>query len=100
MMSRRIVITGLGVFSPVGNGSGKFWQELTAGKVGTGPIQAFDTSMFDYHNGGEVRNFEAAQYFQRIDPAACGRTTQIAVAAARMAAEDAEIAHGAYLPER
>lgn len=99
-MSRRIVITGLGVFSPVGNGSIEFWQALTAGKVGTGPIQAFDTSQFDYHHGGEVKNFEAARYFQRLDSAVCDRTTQLAVAAARLASEDAGNVHEAYLPER
>ncbi|HEY0754199.1 MAG TPA: beta-ketoacyl-[acyl-carrier-protein] synthase family protein [Ktedonobacteraceae bacterium] len=99
-MSQRIVITGLGVFSPVGNGSVEFWQALTAGKVGTGPIQAFDTSKFDYHHGGEVKNFEAAQYFKRLDAAVCDRTTQLAVAAARLASEDAGNVHEAYLPER
>ena len=99
-MSRRIAITGLGVFSPIGNGNEQFWQALTAGKVGTGPIQAFDTSIFDQHNGGEVRDFSPAQYFRVLDPATCGRTTQLAVAAARMAVEDADLFQAGYDVER
>lgn len=99
-MSRRIVITGLGVLSPVGNGYKEFWQNLVSGKIGTGPIQAFDTSIFDRHNGGEVRNFEPANHFQLLKAEDCDRTTQLAVAAARMAAEDAELLNAGYQPER
>jgi 3-oxoacyl-[acyl-carrier-protein] synthase II len=99
-MSQRIVITGLGVLSPIGSGYKEFWQELIAGKVGTGAIQAFDTSAFDAHNGGEVKGFEPAKYFQVLDPEICGRTTQLAVAAARMAVDDAEVLHAGYMPER
>lgn len=99
-MSRRIAITGLGVLSPIGSGYKDFWRELIAGKVGTGAIQAFDTSKFDAHNGGEVRDFEPAKYFQVLAPETCGRTTQLAVAAARMAVDDAGISGAAYAPER
>ncbi|MBA2392568.1 MAG: beta-ketoacyl-[acyl-carrier-protein] synthase family protein [Ktedonobacteraceae bacterium] len=99
-MSQRIVITGLGVLSPIGSGYKEFWQELIAGKVGTGAIQAFDTSAFDAHNGGEVKGFEPANYFQVLDPEVCGRTTQLGVAAARMAVEDAEVLQAGYMPER
>ncbi len=95
-MVQRIVITGLGVLSPIGNETDSFWQALISGNVGTGPIQAFDTSMFEAHIGGEVRNFEPAKYFQKLDPELCGRTTQLAVAAARMAVDDAGIAEAGY----
>jgi 3-oxoacyl-[acyl-carrier-protein] synthase II len=99
-MAQRVVITGLGVLSPIGCGSREFWQALIAGKVGTGPIQAFDTSIFDVHNGGEVHNFDPAEYFQVLDPETCARTTQLAVAAARMAVDDAEVLHADYMLER
>jgi 3-oxoacyl-[acyl-carrier-protein] synthase II len=99
-MAQRIVITGLGVLSPIGNEYTSFWQALISGHVGTGPIQAFDTSMFEAHVGGEVRNFEPAKYFHKLDPDLCGRTTQLAVAAARMAADDAGISEASYDPAR
>lgn len=99
-MAQRIVITGLGVLSPIGIGYSEFWRELIAGTVGTGPIQAFDTSMFDAHIGGEVKHFEATKYFRVLDPEMCGRTTQLGVAAARMAVDDAELEGASYSPER
>ena len=95
-MVQRIVITGLGVLSPIGNDTDSFWRALIAGNVGTGPIQAFDTSMFEAHIGGEVRDFKPAEYFRKLDPALCGRTTQLAVAAARMAIDDAGIVGANY----
>src|SRR5579884_606075 len=99
-MAQRIVVTGLGVLSPVGNGHAAFWQALIAGKVGTKPIQAFDTSMFDAHIGGEVQDFDPAHYFRVLDPGTCARTTQLGVAAARMAADDAGIESAGYRRDR
>lgn len=99
-MVKRIVITGLGVLSPIGSGYREFWQALIAGKVGTGPIQAFDTSMFEAHIGGEVQDFDPARYFKVLDPLMCGRTTQLAVAAVRMAVDDADLLEAGYDPER
>jgi 3-oxoacyl-[acyl-carrier-protein] synthase II len=95
-MTQRIVITGLGVLSPIGSGYTDFWEKLIAGTVGTKPIQAFDTSIFDAHIGGEVQNFDPTDYFQVLDPKVCGRTTQLSVAAARMAVNDAEILNADY----
>jgi 3-oxoacyl-[acyl-carrier-protein] synthase II len=99
-MTQRIVITGLGVLSPIGNGYHEFWQKLINGTVGTGPIQAFDTSMFEAHIGGEVQHFDPAKYFQVLPPETCGRTTQLGVAAARMAVDDAEVLGAGYNRER
>ncbi len=99
-MVKRIVITGLGVLSPIGSGYREFWQALIAGKVGTGPIRAFDTSMFEAHIGGEVQNFNPTEYFKVLDPSLCGRTTQLAVAAVRMAVDDAGVLEADYSPER
>ncbi len=100
-MAQRIVITGLGVLSPIGSGHREFWQGLIAGTIGIGPIQGFDTSMFDSHLGGEVSEFDPCSYFHVLDPDTCGRTTQLAVAAARMAVSDAELSlEKDYRPER
>ncbi len=99
-MGQRIVITGLGVLSPIGSGIPTFWQALLAGQVGTGRIEAFDTSMFDLHIGGEVRDVDPANAFRVLDPAVCGRTTQLAVAAAWQAVTDAQVLQAGYDPER
>ncbi|HJX25865.1 MAG TPA: beta-ketoacyl synthase N-terminal-like domain-containing protein, partial [Chthoniobacterales bacterium] len=54
---RRVVITGLGVVTPVGNTVETFWKNLTEGRSGIGKIQAFDTSDYDCQIAGEVRDF-------------------------------------------
>lgn len=99
-MVRRIAVTGLGVLSPIGIGHQLFWQRLLAGTVGTKPIRSFDSSMFDVHNGGEVDDFDPDPYFHVINPAQCGRTTQLAVAAARLAVDDAGLMDAGYERQR
>lgn len=99
-MTKRIAITGLGVLSPVGIGHEQFWANVTAGTVGTGPIQSFDTSMFDFHNGGEVKGFEPSPYFHHLNPDLCGRTTQLAVAASRQAVDHADLIQAGYDADR
>lgn len=88
-MSRRVLITGLGVASPIGIGKTDFWRSICDGRTGIEEIKAFDTSSFDTHRGGEIFDFQPEQYFQRLDPTKVPRTTQLAVATARMAWEDA-----------
>ncbi|MBW7476948.1 beta-ketoacyl-[acyl-carrier-protein] synthase family protein [Paenibacillus oenotherae] len=87
-MTRRIAITGLGVLSPIGSGHDVFWGNLCEGHVGTARIEAFDVSIFDTHNGGEVRDADPRSYLKQLNPAETPRTTQLAAAAARMALED------------
>ncbi|WP_238323044.1 beta-ketoacyl-[acyl-carrier-protein] synthase family protein [Gorillibacterium massiliense] len=99
-MKRRIAITGLGVLSPVGSRIDVFWDALCQGKVGTGPIESFDTSIFEVHNGGEVKDIDPADFFSVLNPEQYGRTTQLAVAAAKMAAADAGWEDLAYPAER
>lgn len=91
-MSRStIVITGMGVISPIGNGKEPFWRALISGKNGVTEIESFDTSAYRTHRGGEVKEFDPAEW--GIDCAATpmGRGAQFAVAAAKMALEDAGI---------
>ncbi|MDR0633879.1 MAG: beta-ketoacyl-ACP synthase II [Azoarcus sp.] len=67
MSRRRVVVTGLGVISPVGNTVPEAWENLIAGKSGIGPITRFDASTFASRVAGEVRNFDAADWVAAKD---------------------------------
>ena len=86
---RRVVITGLGLITPVGSGRQTFWQALLAGRSGIGPVTSFDTSEFPVHIGAEVKDFAPEPYVRRQPVENLGRASQMAVAAARMALDDA-----------
>ncbi len=88
---RRVVITGLGLVTPIGAGRELFWRNLTAGANGIGPVESFDTSAFPVHIGAEVKDFDPAGYVREREPETLGRGSQLAVAAARMALEDSGI---------
>jgi 3-oxoacyl-[acyl-carrier-protein] synthase II len=91
-MSKRVVVTGIGVLSPIGIGKEEFWTNLCNGEIGTSQnIEAFNTEKYDVHIGGEVKSFNPASYFERLNPEHYGRTTQLAVAAAKMAVSDSQI---------
>ncbi len=62
VMSERVVITGLGVVTPIGIGKTEFWQNALAGTSGIGEIEAFDTSAYEVHRGAEVKDFVPAHY--------------------------------------
>jgi 3-oxoacyl-[acyl-carrier-protein] synthase II len=62
MTRRRVVVTGLGIISPVGNTVAQAWEAVTAGRSGIGPISRFDTASFPTKIAGEVRNFDPASY--------------------------------------
>jgi 3-oxoacyl-[acyl-carrier-protein] synthase II len=83
-----VVITGLGLVTPIGTGKTQFWNALIAGENGIRPITSFDTSDFRTHRGGEIRDFEPSRYCRNVDHRHIGRGAQLAVAAARMALED------------
>jgi 3-oxoacyl-[acyl-carrier-protein] synthase II len=88
-MKKRVVVTGLGVISPVGLTIDEFWNNLVAGKSGVGPITYFDTTHFDTKFAAEVKGFDPLNYMdrklsQRVDP-----FTQFALAASDMAVKDA-----------
>jgi 3-oxoacyl-[acyl-carrier-protein] synthase II len=88
---RRVVITGLGVISPVGTGKDAFWSALLAGKSGIGPVTAFDSSKFAAHIGAEVRDFDARCHVEKQAPDSMGRASQMAIGAARLAITDSGI---------
>ncbi len=89
MSERRVVITGMGIVSPVGNDLVTFWDNLSHGRSGIGPVTLFDTAQYDCKIGGETKNFEAKQYFREPkDARRADRYIQLAVAASKMALED------------
>jgi 3-oxoacyl-[acyl-carrier-protein] synthase II len=85
---RRVVITGIGVISPVGTGKTVFWDALLAGKSGIGPVTAFDSTKFAAHIGAEVRDFDANCYVKKQQAAHMGRASQMAIGATRLAIAD------------
>lgn len=91
MGNRRVVVTGLGAITPIGNNTEEFWQGLVEGRNGAGPITKFDASTFDTKFAAEVKNFDPAQYIdkksvKRLDPYA-----QYALVTAEMALKDSGI---------
>jgi 3-oxoacyl-[acyl-carrier-protein] synthase II len=87
----KIVVTGLGVVSAVGTSNeDEFWNSLTSGKSGIGPIESFDASKFPTQIGAEVKDFDPKPYFKNPKTIkSTDRFTHLAVAAAAMAVEDA-----------
>ncbi len=89
MTTRRVVLTGIGVLSSIGNGVEAFTEGLRTGRCGAAPITLFDTEGFREQLAHEVRDFDPSAWIKRTDPNRLGRATQFSVAAARMAIADA-----------
>jgi len=87
-MDRRVVVTGLGVISPIGNTVEDFWTSLKEGKSGISKIERFDASEYTTQIAGEVKDFDCSQYLGRKDAKRMDRFTQFAVCAAGQALED------------
>lgn len=87
-MSNRVVVTGLGIISPVGIGIESFWSNLLDGKSGIGPVTKFDVSEMSTKIAGEVKDFNASDYIDKKEAKRMDLYTQYAVSAARMAVED------------
>ncbi len=89
---RRVVITGLGSVTPLGNDVETFWSNLKNGVSGIRAIDAFDTSAYDCRIGGQVHNFDPKPFFKNPkDLRRTDRFTQLSMAAAKMAVEDSGI---------
>src|SRR5437762_9386565 len=96
---RRVVVTGIGVVSPVGIGAAAFWQNLIAGNVGVRRIQQFDPSGFACQIGGEVPAFKIGDYVPKSYRKATkvmARDIELAVVAADDAFKDAGLKSKAY----
>jgi 3-oxoacyl-[acyl-carrier-protein] synthase II len=92
MKNRRVVITGLGAITPLGNDVETFWSNLKNGVSGIHKIEAFDTAAYDCKIGGEVRDFDPKTFFKNPkDIRRTDRFAHLALAAAKMALEDSGI---------
>jgi 3-oxoacyl-[acyl-carrier-protein] synthase II len=100
MSRRRVVVTGLGLVSPVGIGVDASWDALVAGRSGVGPITLFDASTFPTRIAAEVKNFDPAQFMDRKEARRNDRFIQFALAAADMAVKDAGLDMAKEDPER
>jgi len=89
MSERRVVITGIGVITPLGCDVDVFWRHLLDGKSGIGPITRFDTTDFDCKIGGEARDFAPEKFMPVKEVRRADRFTQFAVGASKMAVADA-----------
>ncbi|MDR6227270.1 beta-ketoacyl-ACP synthase II [Desmospora profundinema] len=87
-MAKRVVITGLGVISPIGNDIPTFWNNLIEGKSGVGPITQFDSTDFSTRIAAEVKDFNPLDHFDRREARRMDRFVQFAVVAAKQALDN------------
>jgi 3-oxoacyl-[acyl-carrier-protein] synthase II len=98
---RRVVVTGMGVVTPIGNDLPTFWKNLRDGVCGIGPITRFDASRLDARIAAEVKNFDPSQYIEPKDVKRMALFTQYAVVSAKQAWADAGLDKATGLdPER
>jgi 3-oxoacyl-[acyl-carrier-protein] synthase II len=90
-LSRRVVITGVGLVSAVGVGTNETWQGIREGRSGVSTIEQFDPTAFACRIAGEVKNFDPAQFIERKEVKKMGRFIQLAIAASGFAMEGAQL---------
>ena len=88
MSRRRVVVTGLGIISPVGNSIAAAWENILAGRSGIGPITNFDVSDFPVRIAGEIRDFDVSEYIPGKDARRMGAFIHYGIAAASQAIAD------------
>lgn len=91
IQGNRVVVTGLGVLSPIGTGKENFWAACLAGKNGIGKITRFDPTGYTSQIAGEVLDFDPAQFIDKKEIKRMDRYTQFALAATRLAVDDAQL---------
>jgi len=91
MELNRVVVTGLGALTPLGNSVDETWKNILAGKSGAAPITLFDPSKFRTQFACEVKNFKATDYIDRKDARKMDRCTQLGMAAAMQAVADSKM---------
>ena len=99
MEKRRVVITGMGAITPIGNSVAETWESIKAGKSGIDTITHFDASINKVHYAAEVKYFDPALYMDAKDARKMARFSQYAVAASKMALEDANLLGNAEILE-
>lgn len=99
MSKRRVVVTGLGIVSPVGNTIQEAWSNLVAGRSGVGPVTKYDVSAMNSRIAGEVRNFSTEGVFPAKEARHVDTFVHYGVAASLQAVADAGLPHGEVLDE-
>ncbi|WP_251032578.1 beta-ketoacyl-ACP synthase II [Mesobacillus foraminis] len=100
-MKKRVVVTGIGAVTPSGNDALTTWENIKNGVSGIGALTKFDTERYNVRLAGEVKDFAPEKYMDAKEAKRMGRFTQFAVAASRMAINDAEVRVGETVsPER
>lgn len=99
-MNRRVVVTGLGAVTPLGNDISTTWNAARNGESGIGPITYFDPAEFSSKIAGEIKEFNPSDYMDRKEARKMGLFAQYAVAGAAQALQQAGLADGGYDPER
>lgn len=88
---RRVVITGIGLVSPLGIGTEKNWEAISQGKSGIGLISRFDASQYSSKIAGQVKDFDPLDFFEKKEMRKMDRFIQLAVAAAQLAVQDSGV---------
>jgi 3-oxoacyl-[acyl-carrier-protein] synthase II len=88
-LSRRVVVTGVGLVSPLGIGTDANWEALCAGRNGIGPITRFDATLHSARIAGEVKNFDPLRFIEKKDVKKMDVFIQLAIAASQFAVDDA-----------
>lgn len=100
-MKKRVVVTGIGAVSPLGHDAAATWEQIKSGQSGIAPITRIDTEKFQVKVAGEVKDFQPERFIDSKEARRMGRFTQFAIAASKMALEDARIQVGDNVsPER
>lgn len=95
-----VVVTGVGMVTSIGTGRDQFWRSLLSGRSGFAPVRSFDTSAFHVHLGAEINDFDPQPYVQKLSVNEIGRSSQLAIAAARLALCDGSLGQDAIDPYR
>ncbi|BAZ23119.1 beta-ketoacyl synthase [Kalymmatonema gypsitolerans NIES-4073] len=88
---KRVVVTGVGAITPIGNTPAQYWEGLISGRNGIGKITLFDASHHDCRIAGEVKNFDPHEYMERKEAKRMDRFAQFGVSAAKQALGDAQL---------
>ncbi|MGQ9811522.1 MAG: beta-ketoacyl-[acyl-carrier-protein] synthase family protein, partial [bacterium] len=91
MAGNRVVITGIGAVTPTGLDAESFWRSCIEGRSGIGTIKGFDATGFDVRIAAEILDFNPEVFIEKVEARKMDRFTQFAVAAAKMAVEDAKL---------
>lgn len=91
MNKRKVVVTGIGMVSPVGIGNDASWEALIAGRSGIGPVTRFDATGFDCRIAGEVKGFDPSNWIEKKEIKKSDTFIHYAIAAAQMAVDDANL---------